>query len=70
LRLAAALARLAWSLIATAGSPTRAGRQPVDARCRRTQPRRAEGVVAESGLDDADSERVGFVPTNLVDAPD
>jgi len=26
--------------------------------------------VAESGLDDADSERVGFVPTNLVDAPD
>jgi hypothetical protein len=26
--------------------------------------------VAESGLDDADSERVGFVQTNLVDAPD
>jgi polyhydroxyalkanoate synthase subunit PhaC len=28
----------------------------------------AEGVVAEAGLDEADSERVGFVLTNLVDA--
>jgi polyhydroxyalkanoate synthase len=28
----------------------------------------AEGVVAESGLDEADSERVGFVLTNLIDA--
>src|SRR3984885_6742369 len=28
----------------------------------------AEGVVAEAGLDDADSERVGFVLTNLIDA--
>src|SRR5579864_785790 len=28
----------------------------------------AEGVVAEVGLDEADSERVGFVLTNLVDA--
>ena len=28
----------------------------------------AEGVVAEAGLDGADSERVGFVLTNLVDA--
>jgi polyhydroxyalkanoate synthase subunit PhaC len=27
-----------------------------------------EGVVAEAGLDEADSERVGFVLTNLVDA--
>ena len=30
--------------------------------------RTAEGVVAEAGLDEADSERVGFVLTNLVDA--
>ena len=28
----------------------------------------AEGVVAEAGLDEADSERVGFVLTNLIDA--
>ena len=28
----------------------------------------AEGLVAEAGLDEADSERVGFVLTNLVDA--
>ncbi len=28
----------------------------------------AEGVVAEAGLDEPDSERVGFVLTNLVDA--
>jgi polyhydroxyalkanoate synthase len=28
----------------------------------------AEGMVAEAGLDDADSERVGFVLTNLIDA--
>jgi polyhydroxyalkanoate synthase subunit PhaC len=28
----------------------------------------AEGVVAEAGLDEADSERIGFVLTNLVDA--
>jgi polyhydroxyalkanoate synthase len=28
----------------------------------------AEGVVAEAGLDEADSERVGFALTNLVDA--
>jgi polyhydroxyalkanoate synthase subunit PhaC len=28
----------------------------------------AEGVVAGAGLDDADSERVGFVLTNLIDA--
>jgi polyhydroxyalkanoate synthase subunit PhaC len=28
----------------------------------------AEGVVTEAGLDEADSERVGFVLTNLVDA--
>ena len=28
----------------------------------------AEGVVAEAGLDEADSERVGFMLTNLVDA--
>src|ERR1700691_6347659 len=28
----------------------------------------AEGVVAEAGLDNADSERVGFVLTNLIDA--
>ena len=28
----------------------------------------AEGVVAKAGLDEADSERVGFVLTNLVDA--
>src|ERR1700734_3612260 len=28
----------------------------------------AEGVVAEAGLDRADSERVGFVLTNLIDA--
>src|SRR5215470_3708276 len=28
----------------------------------------AEGVVAGAGLDEADSERVGFVLTNLVDA--
>ena len=28
----------------------------------------AAGVVAEAGLDEADSERVGFVLTNLVDA--
>jgi len=28
----------------------------------------AEGLVAEAGLDDADSERVGFVLTNLIDA--
>src|SRR5580658_6242739 len=28
----------------------------------------AEGVVAEAGLDEADSERVSFVLTNLVDA--
>ena len=28
----------------------------------------AEGVVAEAGLDEADSERVGSVLTNLVDA--
>jgi polyhydroxyalkanoate synthase subunit PhaC len=27
-----------------------------------------EGVVAEAGLDEADSERIGFVLTNLVDA--
>jgi polyhydroxyalkanoate synthase len=27
----------------------------------------AEGVVAEAGLDEADSERVGFVLTNLID---
>src|ERR1700749_3614059 len=28
----------------------------------------AEGVVAEAGLDEADSQRVGFVLTNLIDA--
>ena len=28
----------------------------------------AEGVVAEAGLDEADSERVGFALTNLIDA--
>jgi polyhydroxyalkanoate synthase len=28
----------------------------------------AEGVVAEAGLDEADSERVGFLLTNLIDA--
>jgi polyhydroxyalkanoate synthase subunit PhaC len=28
----------------------------------------AEGVVGEAGLDEADSERVGFVLTNLIDA--
>jgi polyhydroxyalkanoate synthase subunit PhaC len=28
----------------------------------------AEGVVAEAGLDEADSERVGFMLTNLIDA--
>jgi polyhydroxyalkanoate synthase len=28
----------------------------------------AQGVVAEAGLDEADSERVGFVLTNLIDA--
>ena len=28
----------------------------------------AEGVVAEAGLDEADSERVSFVLTNLIDA--
>jgi polyhydroxyalkanoate synthase subunit PhaC len=28
----------------------------------------AEGLVAEAGLDEADSERVGFVLTNLIDA--
>src|SRR5260370_6851768 len=28
----------------------------------------AEGVVAEAGLDEKDSERVGFVLTNLIDA--
>jgi polyhydroxyalkanoate synthase len=28
----------------------------------------AEGVVAEAGLDEADSERVGFVLTNVIDA--
>src|SRR6202035_4863921 len=28
----------------------------------------AEGVVAEAGLDEADSQRVGFLLTNLIDA--
>ena len=28
----------------------------------------AEGVVAEAGLDEADSQRVGFVLSNLIDA--
>src|SRR5580693_4632055 len=28
----------------------------------------AQGVVAEAGLDEADSERVGFLLTNLIDA--
>ena len=28
----------------------------------------AQGLVAEAGLDEADSERVGFVLTNLIDA--
>ena len=28
----------------------------------------AEGVVAEAGLDEADSERIGFLLTNLIDA--
>ena len=28
----------------------------------------AEGLVAEAGLDEKDSERVGFVLTNLIDA--
>jgi polyhydroxyalkanoate synthase subunit PhaC len=28
----------------------------------------AEGIVAEAGLDEADSQRVGFVLTNLIDA--
>ena len=78
-RLAGELARIAVGPLAgaavPAGPPVRrpgTGRATrcCAARCRPTwpPPQTAEGVVAEAGLDEADSERVGFVLTNLIDA--